>query len=199
MRLSAVLFVEDVLVAELSEGTEFHADCLAQGLCGELFPIQIYDGSNEIQQIDRLKGMLRPGNLLTVHDEVVDVCGNALRLMGPDLVLFEGDSEGLRRGFVRQRANRNQEHAETSTGGVDHAHGQVTECRILATKNAGPMAIATVETADGVVEAVLFPSIYDRYQSVVSRLGVLKFFGKLDAEKDASTPRKIMVEHISHL
>jgi hypothetical protein len=103
MRLSAVLFVEDVLVSELSDSTEFHADCLAQGLFGDLFPVQVYDSTSNSQKIDQLRRLLQPGNLLTVRDEVVDVCCNALRLMGPGLQRFTGDCEGLRGEFERKR------------------------------------------------------------------------------------------------
>lgn len=196
MQLSAVLYVEDVLVAEHSDNTEFHADCLAQGLFGDLFPIQVYDSTSDSQKIDNLRGLLQPGNLLTVDNGLVDVCCNTLRLMGPDLQPFTGDSEGLRREFESKQTKGLAEPPEHSLDDLDHLHGNVTECRILATKNAGPMAFATIETATGVAEAILFPSVFARYQSIVSRLGLLTFFGKMDLGSDASAPRKLIVEKI---
>lgn len=197
MRLSAVLFVEDVLVAELSQKTEFHADCLAQGLFGDLFPVQVYESASDSQKIAWLKGLLQPGNLLTVHDGVVDVCCNALRLMGPNLQPFTGGSEELRNEFVNRQPIRNLEPTETSRSDLDHIQGQVTECRILPTKNAGPMAFATIETTGKVVEAILFPEIFGRYQAIVTRLGVLAFSGKMEPVCDPSIQCKMIVEHVS--
>lgn len=197
MQLSAVLYVEDVLVAEHSENTEFHADCLAQGLFGDLFPVQVYDCTSNSQKIDQLRGLLQPGNLLRVHNGMVDVCCNALRLMGPDVQPFSGDCEGLRRGFESKQTTSLAEPPEHPLDDHDHLHGNVTECRILMTQCAGPMAFATIETATGIAEAILFPSVFERYQSIISRLGPLTFSGKMEPGDNFSVLRRFIVKEIS--
>ena len=117
--------------------------------------------------------------------------------MGPVLQPFSGDSEGLRRESESKQAKGNTDPPEHPPDDLDYIHGNVTECRILATKNAGPMAFATVETATGVVEAILFPNVFGRYQSIISRLGLLTFSGKMDSVNDASAPSKLIVEHVT--
>lgn len=93
MRLSAVLHVDDLMIAELSDGTEFHVECSALGLCGDPFPIEVYDGSSDPQKIAALRELLQVGALLVAENEALDVVGgNSLRMMGPCLKPFSGES-----------------------------------------------------------------------------------------------------------
>lgn len=198
-KLSAVLLVEHVLVAEPYGAIEFQVDCLALGRCGDLLPLQIYYGSSDPAKMVELRELLRPGNLLVVRDEALDVCERALRLLCPDLRVYEGATEKVRGEFANQKTRRTRPLDGTSFSHKDRVRGVVIECRILATRDAGAIAIATIETADGFIEAALFNDALSRYQSTVSELGFMEFFGKFEPEEGADEIPRFIVEQVGKI
>lgn len=192
LRISATLIVDHVLAVELYGCTEFHVDVFAQGLCGDLLPLQLYCCPSDRDEIARLKELLVEGNLLVVRDQALDVGDNLLRIMGPELHLYEGDVENVYKDFLKEKERRNKDSGKTSSVQDDKLRGRVTEVRMLSTKNAGAMAVATVETTDGKVDALLFPNVLNRYLLILSRLGFMEFFGKLQ-EREEEIERPIFV------
>ena len=103
IQISAVLFVDDLLVTEMSDGTEFHADCLAQGLCGDMITICTYHCTSDPLEKDRLRSLLQLGNLLRVRNEALDICGDTLRILGPELLPIIGDDKEMLRCFEEKQ------------------------------------------------------------------------------------------------
>lgn len=198
-RISAVLLVEHVLIAEFSGHTEFHVDCLAQGLCGDLFQLPSYYSSSEPAEIARLREQLREGNLLFVNDQALDVCGNYRRLLNPAFELYSGDEQEIRASFLQQKKLRDQETDKTSIECNDHIRGQVTECRILQTRDAGPMAIVSVETGGGAREAVIFPEVFSLYREELTQLGNYEFSGTFQEVDENPGPVPMVVERLMRI
>lgn len=196
LRISATLLVEHVLADELYGCTEFHADVLAQGLCGDLLPLQLYCCPSDRDEIAKLKELLAEGNLLVIRDQALDVGDNLLRIMGPELHPYTGDGETVRKEFLKEKERRDKDSGKISSVQDDKLRGRVTEVRMLATKNAGAMAVATVETTEGKVDALLFPNVLNRYLLIISRLGFMEFFGKLQESEEEVERPVFVVEHV---
>ncbi|TLM69251.1 MAG: hypothetical protein FDZ69_00325 [Deltaproteobacteria bacterium] len=192
LRISATLLVDHVLIEELYGCTEFHADVLAQGLCGDLLPLQLYCAPSDRDEIARVKELLAEGNLLVIRDQTLNVQDNLLRIMSPELHLYEGDVEKVRKEFLWEKERRDKDSGKISSIQGEKLRGRVTEMKLMSTKNAGAMAVATVETTEGKVDALLFPSVLTRNLLILSRLGFMEFFGELQ-EKEEDAERSIFV------
>ncbi|NJC88140.1 MAG: hypothetical protein FIB02_06340 [Desulfuromonas sp.] len=180
LTISGILLVDDLCVAEMESHTEFHVDCLALSVCGDLIPVGIYDSSSDPDETARLQDLLQPGNLLAVRDAAVVDHFSTMRLHGPALTRFEGDIDQLRRKFAAAKNRCDRKPAKTTTEDCDRVRGRISECRIFETKSAGPMAIATVETDEGIVEAFFFPEIFANLREIIAWPGILELAGELN-------------------
>lgn len=191
--LSGVLLVDDLLVTEMGDHTELHADCVMQGLGGDLLSVTLYYSFTDAGEIARWKTLLQPGALLVASNEALDVIGGNLRMMGPELRLFEGDVDTLRRNFETQRVRNISKVKDSSAEARGRVVGRVTECRVLPTKNAGPMAIAKVEATARTVEVLLFPDVFQRHRELVTELGHMEFCCATQKEEEGSPEAALLV------
>lgn len=197
LRISAALLVEHVLLVELYGCTEFHADVLAQGSCGGLLPLRLYCCPSDRDEIARLKELLVEGSLLAVRDQSLEICDGLPHILGPELRPYEGDADNVRREFLWEKERRDRDSGKIPAAQDDRLRGRVTEVRMLATRNAGAMAVATVETTYGTVDALLYPNVLSRHLPVISRLGLMEFFGKLQEREDEVERPVFIVEQVA--
>ena len=195
IRVSATLLVASVEIVDCGSHTEFHVECLSLGFNSELLPLKIYEAASDPAEIAWLKTVLVQDSLLVVRDADLCVYVYMLEFMGPKIYPFEGDEPQVRQEFERQKALREQDTGKPLWLREDAMRGRVQEVRVIATKKADTMAIATVETEGGKVEAILLPAVLALYLSRISQLGFMEFRGKLQecAEPDRRT---FLVEQI---
>ncbi len=72
------------------------------------------------------------------------------------------------------------EHAEFISGKAVTVAGLVTELRIITTKKGDSMAILQIEDMHGVINAVMFPKVWDLQRDIVQDDKVLVVYGKAD-------------------
>jgi DNA polymerase-3 subunit alpha len=79
----------------------------------------------------------------------------------------------------------------------------VTSCKRIVTKDNKEMAFVAVEDTTGCIEAVVFPSIYDRYAAYIEEGRVLVISGRTNGEKVFADrlmyPEEVQKEKISQL
>lgn len=197
LAISGVLLVDDLCVADMDSHTEFHVDCLALSVCGDLIPIGIYDFSSDPDETARLQALLQPGNLMVVREAAVIDYFSVMRLHGPELSRFEGDIDQIKREFAAAKNCLNRNHVSASPDKCTRVRGRVSEYRILETKNAGLMAVATVETDRGAVEAYFFPGVFANFRKLIDRPGVLELVGRFEPQEHAGIALTLIVQSVT--
>lgn len=71
--------------------------------------------------------------------------------------------------------------------------GSVESIRPYTTKSGKPMGFVAIEDIQGVIELVLFPKTWERFQSILTQGKIVLVEGKVDA---TNTPPKILVDNI---
>lgn len=92
--------------------------------------------------------------------------------------------------------------AALKANGMDH-HGKqisvagiVIGTRNITTKSGDPMAIVTVEDAQGTVDAVFFPRSWAKYRDVIRNDNIYIIRGKADSAREGTTP-SVIVDNVS--
>jgi len=92
--------------------------------------------------------------------------------------------------------------AALKANGMDH-HGKqisvagiVIGTRNITTKSGDPMAIVTVEDAQGTVDAVFFPRSWGKYRDLIRNDNIYIIRGKADSAREGTTP-SVIVDSVS--
>ena len=74
--------------------------------------------------------------------------------------------------------------------------GMIRGCKNIFTKKGDKMSFVTFEDLSGKIEAIVFPKVFEKYESLLSHNGPLLLKGNVNLSED---PRKIFPEKISLL
>jgi len=98
-------------------------------------------------------------------------------------------------GAIRQNISHSaSELVEAQEQQMVRVAGLITRIRPHTTKKGAPMAFATIEDFQGVIELVIFPRTYTKYQDLIYWDNIIMVDGKVDSR---GAEPKVLVDHIT--
>lgn len=199
VQFSAFLLVVDCSYSGMNDGIEFHVDLWALGM-GDLIGVNLYDssGRDDLTEIARLKHLYKPGNVLKAQEIEFHVCGD-ISLHGAKLEFVENkelaEAFSLHVSEIDRLNQKTRADREKIDDDADYLRGFVAERQVLTTKQSDPMAFVTIETERGSVEAIFFPDVYRRFQSMLLIKEEVQFRGRYQSGN--CMPKRFVVDFMT--
>lgn len=199
LKLSAFLLVIDYSCFCHDDGLEFHVDLWALGM-SDLICVNQYDFArkDDLTEIARLKHLYKPGNVLKVQEVEFHVSGD-ISLHGAKLEFVENkelaEVFSLHVSEIDHLNQKTRENREKIDDAADYLRGFVAERQVLTTKQSDPMAFVTIETERDSVEAIFFPDLYRRFQSMLLIKEEMQFRGHYQTGN--GIPKRFIVDFMA--